>query len=131
MSRIQMNFHLHAEDTDRAALFYQENFNFQLAGKMNDSWAVLQCENAMIWLGPNGSKNGLILLIEDRLEEVAEQLKQIGVTVSIPEEFQGQQGEQDHILETVWGKHVWIVDTEGNLVMLFQPIDSVEPNEAE
>lgn len=125
MPRIQVNFCLYAENIERAVIFYQRNFGFKLEGQIKaggkNEWAALRAENALIWLGLAGARTGLIILVEEKLTELINQLKQIGITVFIPDELQDQQQGDDDLLETDWGKHAWIVDTENNVVMLFEP----------
>ena len=126
MPRMQTNFYLYAENIERAVLFYRQNFNFKVEGQLNaeqhNQWAALRTENALIWLGPNGARNGLIILLEEKLDEFVDQLKKMAITVFRPEELQNQQKSGDCILETEWGRHSWILDSENNIVMLFEPV---------
>lgn len=123
---IQANFHLYAEDIHRAVAFYARNFNFefmgQLRGENRHEWAALKTANAILWLGPSGSKTGLILLIDTDLAGFVARLKNDGVSCFIPEQFASASPESDDILVTNWGKHIWFWDSEGNAVMLFEPI---------
>jgi len=125
MTGKQANFYLFAENIERAVMFYQQNFDFKLEGQIEagqgSKWAALRTDNALIWLGPNGAKNGLIILVENKLTELVDKLMQLGVTVFIPDEFQDQIEKSTNILETEWGKHAWILDSENNAVMLFEP----------
>lgn len=119
MPRIQVNFHLYAENIARAALFYQEHFDFKIEGQLGEEWVVMRTENAVIWLGTGGAKNGLVILVDDDIEIYSGNLKSSGIDVFIPREYQTD-GSAD-ILKTSWGRHVWMLDTEQNLVMIFQP----------
>ncbi|MFZ5515198.1 MAG: VOC family protein [Candidatus Zhuqueibacterota bacterium] len=125
MNRIQANFHLFAEDIDRAIQFYQRHFGFSLLGKLDEtdenSWAAMKIENAIIWLGTEGSSNGLILLVDKDMEQFVENLAANHVEFFVPNHIkQGMSGESN-ILTTAWGKHAWIFDSERNVVMLFMP----------
>ena len=126
MARMQINFHLYAENVSRAALFYGQNFGFKLEGQIEadkeNGWAALRAENALLWLSPQGAKTGLIILIDEKLEELVLQLKHIGTTVLIPEELNKDQLKENDILTTEWGRHSWMLDSEDNVVMLFEPL---------
>ena len=127
MTRKQANFYLFAENIERAVMFYKQNFDFKLEGqteaKQGSQWAALRTENALIWLGPNGAKNGLIILVEKKLIELVDKLRQLAVTIFIPDEFQDQIEKNATLLETEWGRHAWILDSENNVVMLFEPAE--------
>ena len=126
MSRIQTNFYLYAENIERAVLFYQQNFSFKLEGQIttgqDNQWAALRTENSLIWLGHTGAKTGLIILVEQKLDEFVDQIRQIGTTIFVPQELRKQQLSNEDILTTEWGKHTWILDSENNVVMLFEPV---------
>ena len=125
MPRTQVNFYLHTGNIERAVMFYQQNFGFRLEGQIEaagkNEWAALRTDNALLWLGPSGAKTGLIILIEEKLAGLVEKIKKLGVTIFIPEELHHQQGEEKDIFESDWGKHTWILDSEDNVVMLFEP----------
>ena len=127
MARFQVNFHLYAENIDRAIHFYNEHFNFSVLGKIEEEnvepWAAIRIENAIIWLGKEGTSTGLILLIDKDLELFVNQLVKQGVVFIMPEKFQNESEENQKFLKTEWGKHAWFIDSERNLVMLFQPIE--------
>lgn len=124
MPRIQTNFYLYAENIERAVTFYQENFGFTLEGQIitgeKNEWAALRTENALIWLGATGAKTGLIILVEKNLAQFVDQLKKLGVTIFVPVESQTKEND---LIETQWGKHTWILDSEKNIVMLFEPAE--------
>ena len=119
MSRMQVNFHLFADDIERAATFYQEYFRFSIEGQLNETWGALRSENAVIWLGVDGAKRGLVILIDEGIEECINDLKRSAIEVFIPEEHQNEQ--KHDIIDTEWGRHFWFRDTENNTVMVFQP----------
>jgi len=125
MAHFQVNFHLYAENLDRAISFYSEFFKFKLLGhiegKEGEPWAALRAENAIIWLGKEGTSAGLILLIDKNIEQFVDQLAENGVTFFLPENLQIEFSENTKILPTDWGKHAWFIDSERNVVMLFQP----------
>jgi len=127
MPRIQANFYLYAEDLERAAHFYQQHFGFAPLGKMDaneqTSWSAMKAENAIIWLGLSGAITGLIILIEKNLEQVVEKLQSADITVFIPGELKQQPDDDQVILYTDWGKHSWLLDSEKNVVMLFEPAE--------
>lgn len=127
MARFQVNFHLYAENLDRAISFYTQFFKFSLLGKIEeadaDPWAALKTENAIIWLGKEGTSTGLILLIDKDMERFVNQLGDKGVIFFLPEKFKNKSLENSKILKTEWGTHAWFNDSEGNVVMLFQPIE--------
>lgn len=126
MTTIQLNFHLYAKNLDRTISFYTRNFQFELLGQIGaehqDQWAALTARNALLWLGQTGATRGLILLIEKDLEALISRLKTDGVTCFIPEQFASDAEQNNDILATDWGKHAWILDSEENVVMLFEPI---------
>jgi len=125
MTGVQVNFHLFASDLARAVSFYTRNFNFelmeQIPGEHPNNWAALRTPNAILWLGKSGATKGLILLIEKELSACLARLKNDGVTCFIPEELAAASSHRDDILITEWGKHAWFLDSEGNVVMLFEP----------
>jgi len=125
MFRIQANFNLYAEDIERAVNFYVNNFNFQRLGNSDESghpkWAALQLENTIIWLGKNGASVGLILLIASELQNLINRLKKNEVKFVIPDEMNIGSPVSDEIIQTNWGKHAWFIDSEKNVVMLFEP----------
>jgi predicted enzyme related to lactoylglutathione lyase len=128
MPRIQANFHLYAENLERAIKFYRENFNIEFMGELNPAedgqkWAILKVENAFIWLGIAGATVGLILLIDEKLDETVARLKSNGVRLFLPPEFKESADEENFVIETDWGKHCYFFDSEGNVVMLFEPIE--------
>ncbi len=127
MPRIQANFHLYAEDLERAISFYTQNFKFRLLGRMDNknggTWAALQIENAIIWLGKEGTSTGLILLIDREIEGFVAQLEENGIQFFIPENLKHESQVEESILLTSWGKHAWFIDSERNVVMLFEPIE--------
>ena len=125
MPRFQANFHLYVEDPERAISFYTEFFKFEMLGDIeyeaDNRWAALRAENAIIWLGKEGSSNGLILLIDQDIEQFVDQLIDKGVEFILPENLNQQATENSNVLLTGWGKHAWFIDSERNVVMLFQP----------
>ena len=127
MPRIQANFHLYAENLERAISFYTKNFNFTFLGSLGEGeehkWAALKVENAIIWLGKNGTSFGLILLVEKDIIPFIERLKKNDVNFFLPEDFKESKIEKDVIVETDWGKHAWFYDSERNVVMLFEPLE--------
>lgn len=127
MPRFQANFHLFAEDLNRAIAFYAENFNFELLGHIenenDESWAALRIENAILWLGRKGTNSGLIILIDKDIEKFVEQLAANNVEFFIPEEFKDGIQENQNVLKTEWGRHAWFFDSERNTIMLFQPFE--------
>jgi len=127
MPRFQANFHLYAEDLERAISFYTQNFNFRLLGQMDDEqvepWAALQIENAILWLGKEGSSSGLILLLDKEIENFVSRLQEKGVEFFFPEKFRQEWPHNSLIMQTSWGKHAWLLDSERNVVMLFQPVE--------
>ena len=127
MPKIQANFFLYAEDLERAISFYSKNFNFKHLGnideEISDKWAALKLENAIIWLGKNGTSTGLILLIDKNIESFVDGLIKKGVNFVVPEEMKNIRQTSEKIVETDWGKHTWFIDSERNVVMLFEPAD--------
>ena len=128
MPRIQVNFHLYAKDVDRAGLFYEQHLGFKFEGQIkaseNTEWAALRTDNAILWLGPEGAQKGLIVLIEAELPKLVARLKSEGVTVIVPDEFKKEELEDEQLtFETDWGRHAWILDSEDNVVMLFEPCE--------
>lgn len=125
MGRIQANFNLYADDLARAVAFYSENFNFEFLGNIGETssahWAALKLENSIIWLGKNGASVGLILLIENNLVSFIEALKEKDIQFIIPENMNFGSPMTDEIMESSWGKHAWFIDSEKNVVMLFEP----------
>jgi len=125
MQKFQANFFLYAEDLERAVSFYVNNFNLEHLGNINetiqDNWAALKLDNTIIWLGKNGVSAGLILLIDKDINIFIKDLIANGVNFVIPEEMKiiGQISEK--VIETNWGKHTWFIDSEKNIVMLFEP----------
>jgi hypothetical protein len=127
MPRFQANFHLYAENLNRAVAFYTENFKFKLLSHIEheaiEPWAALRVENAILWLGKNGANSGLIILIDKEIEKFVSQLEENNVKFFIPEEFDQQIHENQIVLNTNWGKHAWFFDSEKNTIMLFQPFE--------
>ncbi|HEX9973223.1 MAG TPA: hypothetical protein VGD14_14220 [bacterium] len=41
----------------------------------------------------------------------------------IPDELASASQQRGDILATDWGKHAWFLDSEGNVVMLFEPAE--------
>lgn len=127
MPRFQANFHLFAEDLNRAIAFYAENFKFELLGHIenenDEPWAALKIENAILWLGRKGTNSGLIILIDKDIEKFVEQLAANNVEFFIPEEFKDGIQENQNVLKTEWGRHAWFFDSERNTIMLFQPFE--------
>jgi catechol 2,3-dioxygenase-like lactoylglutathione lyase family enzyme len=127
MPRFQANFHLYAENLNRAIAFYTEYFQFKLLSHVdnenNEPWAALKVENAILWLGQNGANSGLIILIDKEIEKFVTRLVENNVEFFIPEEFDRQIQENQIVLNTDWGKHAWFFDSERNAVMLFQPFE--------
>lgn len=127
MPRFQANFHLYAENLNRAIAFYVDNFNFKLLGQVeNDAtepWAALRIENAILWLGQHGTNTGLIILIDNNIENFVMQLIKNHVEFFIPDEFKNNLQEGQNVVQTDWGKHAWFFDSEKNSIMLFQPFE--------
>lgn len=127
MTRIQVNFNLYAADLSRAVAFYVENFSFEylgdLEGNESSKWAALKVENAIIWLGEYGATSGLVLLIENNIDEFVLKMKRNQVVFFRPEEFKDETNNSNVIVETSWGKHAWFFDSEHNSVMLFEPME--------
>ena len=127
MVKFEANFYLYAENVDRATDFYRENFNFRKLGNIEeeipDKWAALKLENTIIWLGKNGSSTGLILLINKNIETFILELTKKGVNFIIPKEMKNSKKLLNNIIETNWGKHSWFLDSEKNVVMLFEPAE--------
>jgi predicted enzyme related to lactoylglutathione lyase len=125
MPRFQANFHLYAENLNRAIAFYTENFKFKLLGQIENNntepWAALRVENAILWLGQQGAKSGLIILIDKGIETFVAQLVENNVQFFIPEKFKNELQEGKNVLQTDWGKNAWFLDSEKNTIMLFQP----------
>ena len=125
MPRFQANFHLYAENLDRAISFYSNHFNFKLLGHIenegNKPWAALKIENAILWLGNQGTKSGLIILIDSEIEVFASNLVENDVEFFVPDEFKDKLHDGQIVLQTDWGKHAWLFDSERNRIMLFQP----------
>lgn len=125
MPRFQANFHLYAEDIDRAVSFYTDNFKFRFLGQMengnSEPWAALRAENTILWLGRKGTNSGLIILIDKDIEKFVAKLFENDVEFFIPEELKDGVRENQNVLETDWGKHAWFLDSEKNAIMLFQP----------
>lgn len=125
MPRFQANFHLYAENVNRAIAFYTENFKFKLLGQIESNetepWAALRIENAILWLGQHGTNSGLIILIDKEIETFMAQLVENNVQFFIPEKFKNELQEGKNVLQTDWGKHAWFLDSEKNTIMLFQP----------
>ncbi|MBC8180905.1 hypothetical protein H8E88_07260 [candidate division KSB1 bacterium] len=125
MQGIQANFNLYAENVERAVNFYRKNFDFKHLGNIDESestdWAALKLENTIIWLGKNGSSVGLILLILSELQTLINRLKEKGVKFIIPEEMNIGSPISEEVIKTNWGKHAWFIDSEKNVVMLFEP----------
>ncbi|UCE07509.1 MAG: hypothetical protein JSW07_05590 [bacterium] len=127
MPRFQANFHLYAEEIDRAVSFYTDNFKFRFLGQMenenSEPWAALRVENTILWLGRKGTNSGLILLIDKDIEKFVAKLFENDVEFFIPEELKDGAREKQNVLETDWGKHAWFLDSEKNAIMLFQPFE--------
>ncbi len=127
MPRFQANFHLYAENLNRAITFYTENFEFKLLGQVEsnetESWAAMRIENAILWLGQQGAKSGLIILIDSEIEKFVSQLVEKNVVFFIPENLKGERYDNEFVLNTDWGKHAWFFDSEKNKIMLFQPAE--------
>jgi len=127
MPRFQANFHLYAENLNRAIAFYTENFQFSLLGHVENEntepWAALKIENAIIWLGDKGTNSGLIILIDKEIEKFMARLAENNVEFFIPEEFKNEIQKGQNVLHTDWGKHAWFFDSERNSIMLFQPFE--------
>jgi hypothetical protein len=127
MPRFQANFHLYAENLNRAISFYTENFKFKLLGHVEnentEAWAAMRAENAILWLGDKGTNSGLIILIDKEIEKFVSQLVENNVDFFIPEEFKNEIQEGQNVLKTDWGKHAWFFDSERNRIMLFQPFE--------
>lgn len=127
MSRIQVNFNLFAEDMNRAIAFYTKNFNFthlgDLSAEQSRQWAALKTENAIIWLGKKGASVGLVFLIEKEIEKFVQRLIENKVAFFLPEEFEENVQQSEKIVQTDWGKHAWFIDSERNVVMLFEPAE--------
>ena len=127
MPRFQANFYLYAENLNRAIAFYTENFKFKLLGHIEDknteSWGALKIENSILWLGQQGAKSGLIILIDSEIEKFVSQLIEMNVEFFIPENIKFNTRENDYVLNTEWGKHAWFLDSEKNRIMLFQPLE--------
>ncbi len=125
MIGIQANFNLYAENVKRAVNFYSKNFNFKHLGNTDESelpdWAALKLENTIIWLGKNGASVGLILLVSSELQSLINELKEKSVKFIIPEEMNIGSPVSKEIIKTNWGKHAWFIDSEKNVVMLFEP----------
>ncbi len=125
MPRIQVNFNLYAEDVNRAIEFYTKNFNFEHLGDLSSDltkrWGALQTENAIIWLGKGGASVGLVLLVDAEIEKIVQKLIENRVIFFLPEEFQENVRQSEKIVQTNWGKHAWFIDSERNIVMLFEP----------
>ena len=125
MPRFQANFHLYAENLNRAIAFYTENFKFKLLGQIESNetepWAALRIENAILWLGQHGTNSGLIILIDKEIETFMAQLVENNVQFFIPEKFKNELQEGKNVLQTDWGKNAWFLDSEKNTIMLFQP----------
>ena len=125
MPGIQANFNLYAEDVERAVDFYGKHFNFKHLGNIDETkstnLAALKLENTIIWLGKNGASKGLILLIEKEFSALINGLKESGVNFIIPEEMKFGTQISDEVIQTEWGKHAWFIDSEKNVVMLFEP----------
>ena len=126
MSRKQVNFYLYAKDVERAGDFYDRHFGFKLEGQINagenTKMAALRTDNAILWLGPEGAQKGLIVLIEEDLHKLVQGLKSEGVPIFLPDEFKNEQPDEDQLVfETEWGRHSWMMDSENNVVMLFEP----------
>jgi len=125
MPSIQANFNLYAENVERAISFYHNNFDFKYLGNSDESslpqWAALKLDNTIIWLGKNGATVGLILLIDSNLVALINKLKKNEVQFIIPEEMKLGTQETNEVIQTEWGKHAWFIDSEKNVVMLFEP----------
>ena len=127
MPKFQANFHLYAENLNRAISFYTENFKFKLLGHVanenTEAWAAMRVENAILWLGDKGTNSGLIILIDKEIEKFVVQLVENNVNFFIPEDFKNEIQEGQNVVQTDWGKHAWFVDSERNSIMLFQPFE--------
>ena len=127
MPRFQANFHLYAENLNRAISFYTENFKFKLLGHVanenTEAWAAMRVENAILWLGDKGTNSGLIILIDKEIEKFVVQLVENNVNFFIPEDFKNEIQEGQNVVQTDWGKHAWFFDSERNSIMLFQPFE--------
>ena len=127
MPRFQANFHLYAENLNRAISFYTENFKFKLLGHVanenTEAWAAMRVENAILWLGDKGTNSGLIILIDKEIEKFVVQLVENNVEFFIPDEFKNEIQEGQNVVQTDWGKHAWFFDSERNSIMLFQPFE--------
>ncbi len=127
MPKFQANFHLYAENLNRAISFYTENFKFKLLGHVanedTEAWAAMRVENAILWLGDKGTNSGLIILIDKEIEKFVVQLVENNVEFFIPDEFKNEIQEGQNVVQTDWGKHAWFFDSERNSIMLFQPFE--------
>ena len=127
MPKFQANFHLYAENLNRAISFYTENFKFKLLGHVanenTEAWAAMRVENAILWLGDKGTNSGLIILIDKEIEKFVVQLVENNVEFFIPDKFKNEIQEGQNVVQTDWGKHAWFVDSERNSIMLFQPFE--------
>lgn len=127
MPRIQANFHLYADDIDRAIQFYKEHFGFTLLGKLDEtednSWAAIKIENAIIWLGAEGTSTGLILLVDKDIDQFVHNLVEKQVEFFVPDHLQQEISGDSKIVTTHWGVHAWFFDSERNVVMLFMPAE--------
>lgn len=127
MPRFQANFHLYAENLNRAVTFYTENFKFRLLGHIENKdtkpWAALRIENAILWLGDQGTNSGLIILVDKEIEKFVTQLVENKVEFFVPDEFKNELQEGQNVVPTDWGKHAWFFDSERNSIMLFQPFE--------
>ncbi len=127
MPKFQANFHLYAENLNRAISFYTENFKFKLLGHVanenTEAWAAMRVENAILWLGDKGTNSGLIILIDKEIEKFVVQLVENNVNFFIPEDFKNEIQEGQNVVQTDWGKHAWFFDSERNSIMLFQPFE--------
>jgi len=125
---MQANFLLHAENIERAVNFYVENFGMKFIGEVkatepDHQWAALKLENANIWLGRDGATMGLILMVENDLDELLSQLREKGVHFFLPTQFKEERREREMIIISDWGRHAYFFDSERNVVMLFEPVE--------
>ncbi len=127
MPRIQANFHLYAENLDRAIKFYEQHFGFTLLGRIDETddatWAAIKIENAIIWLGAEGTSTGLILLVDKEFDTFVRNLREKEVEFFVPDSLKEKIEDDSYILSTSWGEHAWFFDSERNVVMLFMPAE--------
>lgn len=127
MPRIQANFHLYAENINRAIQFYDDHFGFSLLGKLDESeestWAAIKIENAIIWLGSEGTSTGLILLVDKNINQFVQNMAEKQVEFFVPDHLKNETSDDSKIVTTPWGEHAWFFDSERNVVMLFMPAE--------